>query len=77
VIGGLATVHVINNDTLNVRESPALSAAILEKLPDGVAITLLEGPLDAEGYTWWRIATPGGIEGWVVSYADGVQTLVP
>ncbi len=76
-VGGKARVHVIRDDTLNVRSGTGLQLAILEKLADGTVVTLLEGPVEAEGYTWWRVRTPRRTEGWVVESADNVQTLIP
>jgi hypothetical protein len=76
-VGGKARVHVIRDDTLNVRSGTGIQLAILEKLADGTVVTLLEGPVEAEGYTWWRVRTPRRTEGWVVERADNVQTLIP
>jgi hypothetical protein len=74
--GAQATVHVIRGDTLNVRDSAGLSGTVLEALADGTAVTLLEGPQTADGYVWWRVRTPSGVEGWAVESANGVQTLI-
>lgn len=73
--GSTAIVHVIDDDTLNVRSATSLNAAILAELADGAAVVLLEGPVETEGFSWWRVRTADGIEGWAVESADGVQTL--
>ncbi|HEX3049218.1 MAG TPA: SH3 domain-containing protein, partial [Aggregatilineaceae bacterium] len=75
--GSTATVHVIHNDTLNVRGEATLNGEILEKLDDGAVVTLIEGPVAAEGYSWWRVRTADGVEGWAVEEADGIRTLIP
>jgi WD40 repeat protein len=72
-----ATVHVIKDDQLNVRAGVGMEYDILARLDDGAVVTLLEGPVSAGEYTWWRVRTADGVEGWAVESADGVQTLVP
>ncbi len=74
-IGEKAVVQVMD-DTLNVRSCAGADCEILEKLDNGVRVTVLEGPQVSDNYNWWRISTPNGIEGWSVAGADGIQTLV-
>jgi WD40 repeat protein len=76
-IGGRATVHVTGGDVLNVRGGAGLDFAVLDKLEDGTPVTVIGGPAYADGLTWWRVQTPGEVEGWAVDFADNVQTLVP
>jgi len=76
-VGYAMTVNVEKGDHLNVRRQPQVGDNILEQLQDGAIVLLLEGPVQAEGYTWWKVRTSSGIEGWVVDNADGVQTLLP
>jgi hypothetical protein len=40
---------------LKVRATPETSAAIVEVLPPGAVLTILEVPVEAAGYTWWRV----------------------
>ncbi len=55
-----------SGDGLNLRQSPALSAEVIKKLKEGEEIQVLEGPVEAEEYLWWRIRLVGsGDEGWV------------
>jgi len=75
-VGAIATVRTTAGDALNVRSGAGTSFAIIEKLESGVSVTLLEGPTAANNFTWWRVRTPSGREGWVVESADGVQTLI-
>jgi hypothetical protein len=80
-IGGQATINTTEGDTLNVRGGPGTSFQIVARLPDGTRVTLLEGPRAGDGYTWWRIRGPNGVEGWVVESVDDrgtrLQTLIP
>jgi hypothetical protein len=50
---------------LRLRAGVGIDQAVLFKLPVGTQVKLLEGPQPADGYTWWRITTLGGREGWV------------
>jgi hypothetical protein len=80
-VGGIATVNTTEGDQLNVRLGPGTSNEIIARLEDGERVTLLEGPRTAEGFTWWKIRTAAGIEGWVVESVDEngthLQTLIP
>jgi hypothetical protein len=51
--------------SLRMRAGAGTSAAIVERLPVGTQLTLLEGPQPADNYSWWRVRTLGGAEGWV------------
>ncbi len=73
--GTQARVHVLSGDTLSVRAGPGLDFAVQERLEDGALVDVLEGPERADGYVWWRVRTPSGVEGWAVQTADGVRTL--
>ena len=59
--GDTATVAT---DALNVRVNVGLGASVVAVLPWGTAVSILAGPIDAEGYTWYRIASAAG-NGWV------------
>jgi WD40 repeat protein len=78
-IGGTAIVNTDNRDSLNLRADTAVNASIIERLIDGETVELLEGPIRADGYTWWRLRTAAGNEGWAVESVpeDGIRTLIP
>lgn len=76
-IGGVATVRTTGGDALNMRTNAGTEFQIVRKLDSGTEVTLLEGPVSAAGFTWWRVQTADGLTGWVVDAASGVQTLVP
>ena len=61
---------------LNLRTEPSLSGKILEKLPAGEVITVLDGFVDVDDYYWWKIQTQDGIEGWVVEVANWYKPLI-
>ena len=53
-------------DTLNLRSSASTSGSIIAQLPAGTTGTVLGGPTNANGYTWYQFKTSGGTSGWGV-----------
>ena len=51
---------------MNLRTEATLSAKSLRQLRSGEVIRVLEGPVDADGYYWWKIETSDGLSGWSV-----------
>lgn len=76
-VGIQAQVQTTANDVLNLRSGPGTSFQRLGTIGNGTVVTLLEGPINADGLNWWRVRLETGSEGWVVDSADGVNTLVP
>ncbi|MCA0458630.1 MAG: SH3 domain-containing protein [Chloroflexi bacterium] len=79
--GGLAVIHTTDGSQLNVRSGAGTGYLIVAKLGEGAQVTVTDGPIAADGFTWWQIRTESGIAGWVVeSVTDGaqrLQTLLP
>lgn len=51
---------------LKLRSAPSLSGEIIKKLAEGDAITVLEGPVEADEYLWWWVrVNDGEDEGWI------------
>lgn len=60
-------------DGVNLRQTPSTSAAVLAKIPAGSYIQIIDGPVQADGQTWWKIDNsfnPGGGQGWIVENQD-------
>ncbi len=80
-VGRQAVINTTQGDKLRLRSGPGTSFAIITMLDKGTLVTLLEGPRSADGLTWWRVRTPGGVEGWVIEGINDsgtyIQTLVP
>lgn len=55
---------------LNIRESPTIEGAIKGKLQTGDFVTILDGPVRFDGYSWWKVNSQQNIEGWVVDIPD-------
>lgn len=63
-VGGWATVTV---GELNVRAEPDASSATNYRLVEGAVAHVAEGPTNADGFAWYRIASLGGARGWAAS----------
>jgi len=61
-IGDTAVVTGTGNG-LNVRSQPGTTAEKVTTLPDGAVVTILGGPVEANGLTWWNIQA-GTASGW-------------
>ena len=57
-------------ENLNLRDAPSLVGAILRKLQPGDTVTILSGPVQADGYTWWQMQTADGTIGWAVNIPE-------
>lgn len=56
---------VMNTDALNIREDASTGSAWVAGLYPGETATVVDGPRDGDGHTWYRIVAPSG-EGWAV-----------
>jgi len=65
-------VYLITEEgkNLNLREGPSTSEMIIAKLQPGEYVEIIDGPVSADGYTWWRLNLLTGSntvdEGWAV-----------
>lgn len=57
---------VVNTDALNLRAADSTSAAVTAVLPTGTAVTIVSGPVSADGYSWYQVTTASG-----TGYVDG------
>lgn len=56
---------VVTADSLNFRETVGLDSAVLSELPNGTTATVADGPIEADGYTWYALDVDGTV-GWSV-----------
>ncbi|MGH2531441.1 MAG: SH3 domain-containing protein [Thermomicrobiales bacterium] len=54
---------VVNTDVLNLRSGPGTSFGVVAEMPGGTEGTVIDGPVSANGFTWWRLDTEFGT-GW-------------
>jgi hypothetical protein len=58
--------RVQTTSNLNVRTCASLSCTTIATEPTGAKGTIIGGPQNADGYTWWQIRYDDGITGWSV-----------
>ncbi len=56
---------VVFDGRLNLRDDASISANVIEVLEDGTAVTVVDGPVTADGYDWYAVDTEDGSSGWV------------
>ena len=52
------------NGVLNMRDGAGTGFKIVGSLRDGAIAELLDGPKEANGYTWWQVRNAAGVTGW-------------
>jgi hypothetical protein len=63
-IGGSAS---ITDDGVNLRSEATTGSDVESVLSKGQVVSIVDGPRDADGYTWWNIALADGTEGWIAA----------
>jgi lipoprotein-anchoring transpeptidase ErfK/SrfK/uncharacterized protein YraI len=66
---------VVNTGGLNLRSGPSTSNSVVAVLTQGAQGTVLEGPVSANGYLWYRASFSVGT-GWVASSFLAAQSAV-
>jgi uncharacterized protein YraI len=73
VSGGFAigdSVYVAST-SLNVRSGPGTGYTVDDVLPYGTTAIIVDGPIFADGYTWYEIEYSDPLYGWVAGeYLD-------
>jgi hypothetical protein len=76
-VGGAATVANTEGQPLRGRQEPRLKSAAKITFKAGEHLQVREGPVQADGYTWWRVEGQSGI-GWSAERSkEGVIWLQP
>lgn len=57
---GASVIVTGTGDCLRVREQPGVQAPEVDCLADGTAVTISSGPLEVDGYEWWKLEGYGG-----------------
>jgi hypothetical protein len=75
--GGQARVVNVGAAALLARSGPGTNEPVQARFIEGTDVTILEGPVEADGYTWWLIEAAGR-NGWSAdSSPEGVVWLEP
>jgi hypothetical protein len=76
-IGGAALIANTEGQPLRGRQEPRLKSPAKVRFKEGERVRVREGPVEADGYTWWRIESQSGT-GWSAERSkQGVVWLQP
>jgi len=56
---------VVTDGPLNIRDDSSTDGDVLTQLETGERATILDGPVAADGYSWYQVETDDGTTGWV------------
>jgi hypothetical protein len=56
-----------NPEGLNLREQPSTTAKVLQTVTDTTRLDVIDGPVTAEDYVWWKVRSKKQVEGWAVA----------
>ena len=73
----LARVAPPEGIKLKVRDSASTAGKLLGELDKDVQVSVVDGPTDANGITWWKVDNGQGLVGWSAEGVGGVKYLVP
>ncbi len=65
-VGASTMVTGTNGLGVNLRQNSTTTGDIVQILGDDTPLTIVEGPVEGEGYQWWKVRLDDGTEGWVV-----------
>ncbi|MBK8024164.1 MAG: SH3 domain-containing protein [Chloroflexi bacterium] len=74
---GDAAVVAPGMNGLNMRALPAVGTERVATLNQGYPVTIIGGPSCNGMYTWWRVETPTGVQGWVAGGTWTAYFLLP
>lgn len=68
-VGIAVIVADVGDQELNVRDIAGVTAStVVYRVPEGTQLTIVDGPQQADGFTWWRVQNPAnGQSGWAVA----------
>jgi uncharacterized protein YraI len=73
----------IDTDGVNMRDDPGTDGEVITQLDSGIQLEIIDGPEEADGYTWWMgvvlndDSIDEGVSGWVVEdflAVDDIET---
>ena len=62
--GALVVVTGTGGAGLRLRALATTDSEVIAMAREDTVLTVLEGPVEADGYTWWKVRTPDAEEGW-------------
>ena len=58
---------VVTDGPLNVRDDSSINGEVLLQIATGDGATVLDGPVEADGYFWYQVELADGTAGWVAA----------
>ena len=76
------SVVTVTFDEVNLRAVPSIAGPVVAVLPAGLALTLIGGPTDADGYSWYEVESlDQSLRGWVagdfLTVSAATEALLP
>lgn len=69
--------RVVAPGGLNMRDAASTGGTLIVQLGTGQRVDVLEGPVSADGFTWWRVDDGQGNVGWVAQGDGETEWLSP
>jgi hypothetical protein len=66
-VGGYVRVQGTEGAGLSLRSGPGTNYARYKIVSEGTVLKVLQEPREGEGYTWWFLRDPEGVEGWAAN----------
>lgn len=63
---GPGTPVYVTSGELNLRDAPSLSGNVITSMPESTVGTVLDGPVAADGWVWYKVQIASGQIGWAV-----------
>lgn len=78
-IGEQARVIYYDTQPKNLRSQPTTRGAVLVELIENVPLQIIDGPICADSYNWWkvRVLTSNPIEGWLAEGGPANYWIAP
>lgn len=77
-VGDRVTVTMPDNGQLSVRAAPGTEAALITRVNAGEQLTIINGPQQVGGFTWYRVRSDNGsVEGWAAAGDGETRWLSP
>lgn len=71
-------VQYVGPDVRNLRSSPTVNEAnFVDVVTPFEFVSILAGPVDADGFTWWQISNARNFTGWIAAESNGESLFVP
>jgi hypothetical protein len=76
-LGDDVVVTIGTEGFLKVRIRPGLDSVVEHRILEGTELTVVEGPMDLNGYRWWLISDGGSVSGWAAEGSGSDRWLTP